>query len=256
MPLGTLSLKAEANPIFAPPYPKHHDPYTFSIDQVLSISYRVAASQVRHLVPDVLELEDEPLVTTMFLEYGMSSVGVYKEFVHNVEVRHPGTGEKFFYNIVLILDNESAIFAGREQYGFPKVFGRCDIKTENGTRLLTANTQRPAGTAPLVEAEFIPDTRLPDSAVAAAAAASGQQWHLNLRTIEQPHPGCAPHILELIPVGFEMKPTEVWTGKGHLNFPRRSAYNPWCELDVLRYEGSTYARGVTAVLKVRGSLSL
>ncbi|KAG8163166.1 hypothetical protein KVR01_007644 [Diaporthe batatas] len=255
MPLGTLSLKAEANPIFAPPYPKHHDPYTFSIDKVLSISYRVAASQVRHLVPDVLELEDEPLVTTMFLEYGMSSVGVYKEFGHNVEVRHPGTGEKFRYNIILILDNESAIFAGREQYGFPKVFGRADIKTENGTRLIMANTERPAGNT-LVEAEFIPDTRLPDSAAAAAAAASGQHWFLNLRTIEQPHPGCAPQILELVPVGFEMKPAEVWTGKGNLHFPRSSAQNPWCGLDVLRYEGSIYLKNVTAVLKVRGSLPM
>lgn len=132
MPLGSLSVTAEGVPIFAPPYPRHKDPYTFIIDKILSVSYRVAASQVRHLVPDMLELEDEPLMTSFFIEYGMTLVGSYKEYVHNVEVTYKG--ERFNYNVILILDNESAIFAGREQYGFPKVFGKAEIEPETGGR--------------------------------------------------------------------------------------------------------------------------
>lgn len=139
---------------------KHKDPYTFIIDKILSVSYRVAASQVRHLVPDMLELEDEPLMASFFIEYGMTLVGSYKEYVHNVEVTHKG--EKFNYNVILILDNESANFAGREQFGFPKVFGRAEIEPETGGRLvtanaqITANAQRPAGRT-VVDCEFLPE---------------------------------------------------------------------------------------------------
>ncbi|KAK2604749.1 hypothetical protein N8I77_007650 [Diaporthe amygdali] len=246
MPLGSLLVTAEGVPIYAPPYPTHQDPYTFIIDKVLSVSYRVAASQVRHLVPDMLELEDEPLMTSSFIEYGMSLVGSYKEYVHNVEVSYKG--EKFNYHLILILDNESAIFAGREQYGFPKVFGKAEIEPETGSRLVTANAQRPAGRT-VVDCEFIPEALV-------NKPPGPNKWSLNLRSIQQPHPGMAPPILELVPVFMDMHLTEVWTGKAQIDFPRRSAHNPWCELDILRYEGSSLARNVTATLQVRGSLPL
>lgn len=244
MPLGSLSVTAEGVPVFAPPYPKHKDPYTFIIDKILSVSYRVPISQVRHLVPDMLELEDEPLMTSFFIEYGMTLVGSYKEYVHNVEVTYKG--EKYNYNVILILDNESAIFAGREQYGFPKVFGRAEIEPQTGGRLVTANAQRPAGRT-VVDCEFVPEALVSNPP-------APKRWSLNLRSIQQPHPGMAAPILELVPVFLELNLTEVWTGKGRIDFPRRSVHNPWCELDILRYENSFLARNVTATLQVRGSL--
>ncbi|KAG6364748.1 hypothetical protein INS49_006352 [Diaporthe citri] len=166
-------------------------------------------------------------MTSFFIEYGMTLVGSYKEYIHNVEVTYKG--EKFNYNVILILDNESAIFAGREQYGFPKVFGKAEIEPRTGGRLVTANALVNNPPAP-------------------------KKWSLNLRSIQQPHPGMAAPILELVPVFMDMHLTEVWTGKGRVDFPRRSAHNPWCELDVLRYEGGFLARNVTAALQVRGSL--
>lgn len=246
MPLGSLSVTAEGLPIFAPPYPQHKDPYTFIINKILSVSYRVSASQVRHLLPDMLELEDEPRMTSLFIEYGMTLVGSYKEYIHNVEVTYKG--QKFNYNVILILDNESAIFAGREQYGIPKVFGKAEIETETGGRLITANAQRPAGRT-VVDCEFIPEALVNNPT-------PPKQWSLNVRSIQQPHSGMAPPILELVPTFLDMQLTEVWTGTGRVDFPRRSAHNPWCELDVLRYEGSFLARNVTAALQVRGSLPM
>ncbi|KAK1458677.1 acetoacetate decarboxylase [Colletotrichum cuscutae] len=158
--------------MFLPPYPKPPDPYSFAIDMMLGYTYRVAASQVRHLVPNMLELEDEPLMSTIVLDYGMSSVGAYKY-------------------LILMHDNEAAKFAGREQYGFPKVFGKADIQTTNGTRLVLANAQRPAGRT-LFECEFIPDHRIPSLRAA-------DKWGLNLRSIPQPCVGTSPATQELIP---------------------------------------------------------
>ncbi|KAL2284279.1 hypothetical protein FJTKL_09005 [Diaporthe vaccinii] len=161
----------------------------------------------------MLELEEEPLMTSFFIEYGMTLVGSYKEYFHNVE---------------------SAIFAGREQYGFPKVFGKAEIEPQTAGRTV-------------VDCEFIPEALVNNPP-------APKKWSLNLRSIQQPRPDMAAPILELVPVFMDMHLTEVWTGKGRVDFPRRSAHNPWCELDVLRYEGSFLARNVTAALQVRGSL--
>ncbi|KAK1517086.1 acetoacetate decarboxylase [Colletotrichum costaricense] len=184
--------------MFLPPYPKPPDPYSFAIDMMLGYTYRVAASLVRHLVPNMLELEDEPLMSTIVLDYGMSS---------------------FMYSLILILDNEAAIFAGREQYGFPKVFGKADIQTTNGTRLVLANAQRPAGRT-LFECEFIPDHRIPSLRAA-------DKWGLNLRSIPQPCVGTSPAIQELIPTIMDWKFREIWAGHGHITFPRRSAFDSY-----------------------------
>ncbi|KAK1676166.1 hypothetical protein BDP55DRAFT_110120 [Colletotrichum godetiae] len=242
MPVGTLSLKADSVPIFSPPYPKPPDPYSFAIDTMLCFTYRVAASRVRHLVPSVLELEDEPLMSTSVLDYGMSPVGSYKEFVHQVEVTYKN--EKFMYSLILILDNEAAIFAGREQYGFPKVFGEADIETKNGTRLVQANAQRPAGRT-VFECEFIPDRQIP-------SLPTSEKWTLNLRSIPQPCAGTSPAIQELIPSKMDWRFTEIWDGHGQIIFPRRSALDPWCGLDIVRYETSFFARGVIGELRCRG----
>ncbi|EOD50445.1 putative acetoacetate decarboxylase protein [Neofusicoccum parvum UCRNP2] len=110
MSFGTLSIKDNAIPLFSPPY--SNNPNKFSKITIISIAYRVTLASVQHLVPDVLELESEPLMTTWFIDYGMSSVGSYKEFLQFVEVTYKG--EKFNYALFLALDNEAAIFAGRE----------------------------------------------------------------------------------------------------------------------------------------------
>jgi acetoacetate decarboxylase len=65
----------------------------------------------------------------------MSSIGVYDEYIHQVEVRFKG--EEYNYNLTLILNNESAIFAGREKFGLPKNFGNVSFKMEMGTSLFS-----------------------------------------------------------------------------------------------------------------------
>ncbi|KKY31687.1 putative decarboxylase dec1 [Diaporthe ampelina] len=183
-------------------------------------------------------------MTSLFIEYGMSLAGSYKEYVYNVEVTY--RGERLNYHVILVLDNESAIFAGREQYGFPKVFGKAEIESQTGGRLVTANSQRPAGRT-VVDCGFVPEA-LVDNPPAP------KKWSLSLRSIQQPHPGMAAPIPELVLVYMDVHLTEVWTGKGRIDFPRRSVHNPWYELDVVRYEGSILARDATDPLKVQGRL--
>ncbi|KAF5699842.1 acetoacetate decarboxylase [Fusarium globosum] len=87
MVFGSLSVQDDrAIPVFAPPYVSQ-EPFHFSNMTIVSISYRVQASQIQHLVPQELELEDQPIMTSLFIHYGTSTVGEYNEYVHTVRVK-------------------------------------------------------------------------------------------------------------------------------------------------------------------------
>ncbi|KAK7718171.1 hypothetical protein SLS57_006045 [Botryosphaeria dothidea] len=236
MPHGKLVIEGNAIPSFSPPY--QNTPIKFSDVSMVGISYRVTLSSIQHLVPNVLELEEEPLVMSTFIEYGMSSVGSYTEFVQSVEVSY--RGESFFYPLFLILDNDAAVFAGRELYGYPKVFGRTVMQQTTGTRLVTGHVERPKGRE-IGSFEFVPEqrsTKLP---------LDGRRV-LNLRVIPSPVPGSPASVKEFVPTTVDFESKEVWLGKGHVSFPKTSTIDPWANVEILRYEGSFFARGISAVL--------
>ncbi|KAH7058654.1 hypothetical protein B0J12DRAFT_651015 [Macrophomina phaseolina] len=240
MPFGKLSVEANAVPAFAPPYlNKTHE---FSDITVVSISYRVTRASVEKLVPDVLELEEEPLVSCVFLDYGMSTVGSYKEFVQQVEVTYQGT--KYNHPLVLILDNEAAIFAGREVFGYPKVFGKTVIEASTGSRPILGRAERPLGRE-MVAFEFLPEQRI----AAGTLPPPPVQQSLNLRVIPASVPGGPPAVREFVPVSMEFEMKDVWLGQGHISFPRTSALDPWANVEILRYESAFYTTGASAVLR-------
>ncbi|KAH9987951.1 hypothetical protein F4779DRAFT_611202 [Xylariaceae sp. FL0662B] len=246
MPFGTLASTGQSMPLFSPPYP-HAKAGTvargnFSDMTVVAILYRVKASQISHLVPDMLELEEEPLMSSLFVQYGMSSVGAYTEFCQQVEVTYQG--EKFDYNIILILDNDAAIYAGRELHGFPKVHGRTDIQTVTGGGVVLGGAERPVGRK-VIEFEFIPQHMV------SSGLPMPNKWMLNLRSMPSPIIGEPPSIHELVPVFMDKTFSDVWLGKGQVSFPRNSTMDPWVNFDVLRYEGSFFARNVAASFRLR-----
>jgi len=95
------------------------------------------------VVPDIFEIEDEPLCRSTLFLYHMSTVGTYTEYVHQIEVTWKG--KKYDYVVGLVLDNESALFSGREKYGFPKVFGQVDLNIKTASGYLTGSVERPKG---------------------------------------------------------------------------------------------------------------
>ncbi|TKW55345.1 Decarboxylase DEC1 [Colletotrichum tanaceti] len=240
MPFGTLKTTPNAAPLFAPSYPQLTNPPDFFIRKLVGFNYRVAASQVHHLVPDVLELEDTPLMSTVILEYEMSPIASYNELIHQVEVKYKG--ERFMFCIILVLDNEAAVFGGREQFGFPKVLGKADITSVSGSAFIEGSVERPAGRK-VIEVEFLPRASV-------AILPLPEPWWLGIRTIPS-LPGTAPSIQELVPMKMTFKAEKVWTGEGHVAFSKSTAFNPWLSLDILRYESSYYALNATAVLEGR-----
>lgn len=237
MSAGKLSVESNAIPTFSPPYTTTTT-HTFSDVTLIAIAYRVTRASIEALVPSALTLADEPLVTSTFVHYGMSSVGQYAEFVQSVEVSYGG--ETYNHPLILLLDNEAAIFAGREVFGYPKVFGRTVIEHATGTRLVRGHAERPLGRE-VVGFEFVPEVR-------GEGMPGGGKRTLNLRVIPAAVPGQPPVVREFVPSSMQLEAKEVWLGKGCVSFPRTSAFDPWVNVEVLRYEGAFYASGVSAKL--------
>jgi acetoacetate decarboxylase len=236
MPFGQL-------PVGNNPVPQHDPPYSndvpvFSDVTILVIRYRTSFASISRLIPDVLEVEEEPLVTATQLKYGIAPAGPFTEFIHTVEAKYQG--KSYDFCLSLIVDLEAALLAGREQNGFPKRLGRLSL-TPSTTSKTTGHVERPVGQTFLqynfeAKAKQSPPPRL-------------DKPFLSLRVIPSPVAGAKASIKDLVPSDFEIKPAEVWEGVGELTFPekcpRTEAVN---KIEILRYESSTLAYGCDVIL--------
>ncbi|KAB8257403.1 acetoacetate decarboxylase [Aspergillus pseudonomiae] len=238
MPFGSLSVSNTAIPQYAPPYPVGGSDYT--CENGLIVTYQTSLQCVRHLVPDMLELEDEPQVTVMVLQHTMTSFGPYNEYVHAVQVKYKG--DTFDYFLSLILDNDSPILCGREQFGFPKRLGYVVLTPKTGSTVVHGYVERPTGQR-VIEVGFQPEQRLRGTVERTIPG-------LNLRVIPSVVPGQGPSIKELVPVDITMEASEVWEGSGSICFPEPSRFDPMHEVRVLRYINATLVRNAALAIRL------
>jgi len=239
MPYGTLSVKDEPLPIFAPSYST--DLIHYSDLSAIFITYRTSAANIRPFIPDFLELEEEPLITVGIVVYPMSTLGAYNEYYHLVEVKFKN--ESFQHPISMILDNEAAIFLGREMYGYPKVFGHVTMEHLTGSATFLSTVEKPKGQK-LVQVEFTPEKPLEKT----DAPPGETKRVLGLRIIPSPVVSARPNVKELVPSKMIMKGGETWIGKGSIVFPEHSQRHPMHKLEVLRYEKCVYVKGASATI--------
>ncbi|KAE8381323.1 acetoacetate decarboxylase [Aspergillus bertholletiae] len=238
MPFGSLSVSNTAIPQYAPPYPVDGSDYTS--DNVLIVNYQTTAHCVRHLVPDMLELEDEPHVSVMILQHSMTSFGPYNEYVHSVKVKY--NGDTFDYFLSLILDNDSPILCGREQFGFPKKLGAVTLVPTTRSTVVHGYVERPAGQK-VIEVGFQPEHKVEGRIDKTIPG-------LNLRVIPSVVPGQSPSVKELVPVDIRMEANEVWQGSGSICFPEPSKFDPMHQVKVLRYGIATLLRNASLTIRL------
>jgi len=245
MPFGTLKTDEVKHgiPVHSPPYPSSKD--EFSDIDALVIRYRTSAAAVKGLLPQELEIEDEPIAVCTLFKYGMSPIGAYTEFVSHIEVRFQGV--KYNYCLELILDNEGAIFSGREKYGIPKVFGSVawdPTSTKPAPAgFVAGHVERPAGVK-LAQFGFKPEAKVQGFGPIPRLGQSS----LGLRSIPSPVIGDPPVVREFVPFEFQITEGEVWRGTGSLAFTGVSEFDPLHKVPVVRYESATLIRRASAVL--------
>lgn len=232
MPFGTLKTNAaKAIPVHSPSYPG--GTISFSDVDVLKIGFYTKADAVKDFIPEELELEDEPLVTYTLNKWGFSSIGPYTEFIGLIEVKYKG--EKYDYALELILDNEGAIFLGREQYGFPKVVGKVDFDragtASTSLGFIHGHVERPVGRS-IIQFAFKAEEKLHG----VTSLPPPEKRLLSLRIIPSPVIGKPPVVREFLSLYSHFTEGEVWTGTGSLQFTPTSDFELATKIPVVRYQ--------------------
>ena len=104
--------------------PVHAEPLGFTnasfraVNQV-TFNYRTNTDAAAALLPTELEIDENPKISVMFLSYGFSSVGPFREYIHIIHARFRGEDVGFVPHI--FISNERGMLAGREREGYPKL---------------------------------------------------------------------------------------------------------------------------------------
>jgi acetoacetate decarboxylase len=241
---GTLKTKAaHAIPAHQPSYLSGQ--IQFSDIDVLKIGYYTSAEAVKQFIPEELEIEDEPLVTYTLYKWGSSSFGPYTEFIGYIEVTW--NGEKYDYALDLILQNEGAIFSGREQYGLPKVFGKVVFDREDPECTLMgslmAHVERPVGKT-MMQFAFRPEERLQE----VGSLPPPEKRCLALRIIPSSNIGQPPVIKEFVTLYAHFNRGELWKGNGSIRLTPGSDFETASRVPVVRYKDAFLITKATAAI--------
>lgn len=252
MSFGTLDTSKTTGPIplHSPPYP--HTTHKFSDIEGLFVRYKTDAETVRPLIPSQLKLvSDKPSAFCAILKYGMSSIGAYTEFLQGVHVEYQG--KEYVYMLTLILDNEGAIFSGREQFGYPKVFGNVIFDPSNASAnvqnagFITGSVERPHG-RPIAHFGFKPFDRVQNFGPMPKDDGFMSTKMINLRSIPSPNAGELPISRQFLEIDMEFTEAEVWVGDGTVNFTGASDFDPLHKVPVVEYETAIFLRKASAVV--------
>ncbi len=213
--------------------PVHADPLSFTnasfrgVNQV-TFSYRTNTDAAAALLPAELEIEQSPKVSVMFLSYGFSSVGPFREYIHIIHARFRGEEVGFVPHI--FISNERGMLAGREREGYPKLLGEIefDMDQPNVYGLVTARLSRPAGIA-LAQGIFRPSELVGEISKDESRVIKT----IGLRVIGSAVPGGPLAVCELLPSALEFFAGEIWSGDGSLTFTGTSAFSALHELPIV-----------------------
>ncbi len=213
--------------------PVHADPLGFTsasfrgVNQV-TFSYRTTTDAAAALLPAELEIEENPKVSVMFLSYGFSSVGPFREYIHIIHARFRGEEVGFVPHI--LISNERGMLAGREREGYPKLLGEIDFDMDqsNVYGLVTARLSRPASIV-LAQGIFRPRELVSEIGVNQPQVIKA----VGLRVIGSAVPGGPMVVCELVPSALEFFAGEIWSGDGSLAFTGASMFSAVHELPIV-----------------------
>ena len=234
-------------PIFAPPYQTPPKTMHWSGISSIIMKYRTDGNYVRNLIPSNLSVEQNPIVTIMFVDYGDSPMGTCHEAIQFVEVVY--NGQKYNYSMFLVLDNQIAVYIGREVFGFPKVLGQVDFspkQTDSSNVIRGSCIAHTDMSGPVVEASFTPTNR--QCVHGPLQAGSEGSLVLNMRLIPSSVPGAIPSVREFVEVDFNLQGGEVREGDWDLKFPSLADSDCFHKLPVVERLSGHFVQNSTSTV--------
>jgi acetoacetate decarboxylase len=220
--------RAFAMPLTSPAFPP--GPYRFRHREFLTIAYRTDPAKLRAVVPEPLEVNDDPIVKYEFIRMPDSTgFGDYTESGQVIPVSF--RGKQGTYTLCMFLNDDPPIAGGRELWGFPKKLAQPTLRAEIDTLVGTLDygpVRVATGTMGYKH----------KTADAAAVLAALKAPNFLLKII--PHVDGSPRICELVEYYLEdIDLKGAWTGPGALDL-HAHALAPVAELPVLEVISATH----------------
>jgi acetoacetate decarboxylase len=229
-------------PTGSPPYLESATRHYVDLD-ILRLDYLSDASAVAKLLPDVLEIDDQPRAYLSFNRFGFSNAGCYLEVMQGIECYYKG--KKSYFALRLYLNSDTPMLAGREWFGIPKLAGTVHFDPQQNASLLSGRLERPAGIL------LASGVMRPDEYLGPAPKTVRHNW--GLRLLPPPTPE-QPPIRELIGYSMEIEGGSVWSGVGTPHFTGASAIDPLEAAPVRETLRSTYFRGIRMSMQATGEV--
>ncbi len=214
-------------------------PFWYRGVDMMFVMYRTDEDAIQRILPDCLELQDDPVAIVTVADYHFSTFGPYPETILAVPCLLDG--EPVSYTHYLFTDQEAPLIAGREVWGYAKKLAHIEIMNQSeeymgiverpkGNRILTA-VMRTVDNVPIEEFAALPSVSLkmiPDA---------------------EPNGNRGQAISQLVLTEYDIAPvvatdglTEMWTGPGSLVYDAQSTIDPWHELPVREVLGCTFGK--------------
>ena len=211
-------------PVDAPLYPK--PPIYYRDAEAISVAYETDGDAAAAMVPAGLVVPSPAVAAVSVLTYPLSTLGVYNEAVLGLTVLR--SGEPAFYIAHILVDNDQAMTAGREIWGFPKKLAH--ISFERRGEGVVGTVERPRGNR-LCTVAVQPEAPAEEPVAMPA---------LSLRVLPSQRADGAPESAQLVETRTTQTVHSQWRGRGSVSFGAVSDMDPWSRLPVMKLLGGVH----------------
>lgn len=214
-------------PVDAPLYPR--PPVYYRDMETITVAYETDEDAALALLPYAEELELVYPVTARIVIARMpfTTYGAYDEAYQLLDCTWEG--KPCIYPVRIILNNESAMAAGRELWGNPKKWGHVEWGSES--ELKQGLIERPKGSR--IGTVLMKPER--------PVALDPYQFDvIGLRVIPSPELNARPSVAELVMNSCKVTPKQAWSGPGSVSFGILSELDPWHRLPVRKMKDAIY----------------
>ncbi len=194
-----------SSPVLSPLYDQ--PPFEYRDLWSLLVTFRTDPAAIAHLIPKPLVADPAGTMSVTISRFFTSGFGSYNEMLLAAAARYDQRPVNFC--LYLVLDNDIAIGAGREIWGFPKKLGRVVVDERDG--VLTGRVER--GGLELVRAA------MQVARLGSAADLGASAEYVNLKLVPSVEKGAPPEVQQLTSTtltGIDVK--RVYTGPATLGF--------------------------------------
>ncbi|MBI1885959.1 MAG: acetoacetate decarboxylase family protein [Chloroflexi bacterium] len=199
-------------PVAAPLYPP--PPWSLPGAEILKVTFEIDKDVCLNWLPPSLGRTSPAYAHVIIARYPESPVGPF-----SLATQYLGCRSRMFvraYTVQAVTDNEAALSALRETWGFPCKLGRVELSRKGGA--VEAGVER--GGRRLVAVSFSDGAPIDAESVRFDPV-------LNLRLVPAVQEGKPPALVELAQIGPAYTIREALRGKAAVTYPEPSEGDPW-----------------------------